>query len=80
MKSYYSKFVDKFFSGIDERTLHLGKRSGDDRRLMDDRRLYFDENFLQHPEDRRLSGNGRRLTEERRKRWVRMSQWRSRHA
>ena len=79
MKEYFTKLVDRFIPPQGEKLLRLGRRLGRDRRLMDDRRMHFNEDFTESPGERRDTIESRRVKDERRMQWVRMSQWRSRH-
>jgi hypothetical protein len=79
MQAYYEKFVDRFIPQKMEKKMRLGRRSDEDRRLMDDRRTYVDEGFLDSKSERRNTENNRRSLIERRQRWFRTSQYRSRH-
>jgi hypothetical protein len=79
MQAYYEKFVDRLIPQKVEKRLHLGRRSDEDRRLMDDRRTYVDEGYLDSKSERRNSESNRRSLIERRQRWFRTSQYRSRH-
>ena len=72
MHAQYAKFIDRFVPPKGEKVLHLGRR-------IDDRRNYFDENYIHSPGERRNLEASRRMPEERRMQWIRMSQWRSRH-
>lgn len=79
MQAYYEKFVDRLVPRKMEKRLLLGRRSDEDRRLMDDRRTYADEVYPESNNERRSSDSNRRSLIERRQRWYRMSQYRSRH-
>jgi hypothetical protein len=79
MQAYYEKFVDRVIPQKMEKRLRLGRRSEEDRRLMDDRRTYVDEGYLDSKSERRDSESNRRSLIERRQRWFRTSQYRSRH-
>jgi len=79
MQAYYEKFVDRLIPQRMEKLLHLGRRSEDDRRRMDDRRTYADGAYRENESERRASGGSRRSLIERRQRWYRTSQYRSRH-
>lgn len=79
MQAYYEKFVDRMIPKKLEKKLRLGRRSEEERRLMDDRRTYADESYLDSDQERRDSESNRRSLIERRQRWFRTSQYRSRH-
>lgn len=79
MQAYYEKFVDRLIPQNMEKKFRLGRRSVEDRRLMDDRRIYADQGYLDNKDDQRNSEGSRRSLIERRQRWFRMSQYRSRH-
>jgi hypothetical protein len=79
MQAYYAKFVDRFIPPQGEKLFRLGRRLGRERRLMDDRRAHIDEDLIESPDERRNTGESRRVKDERRVLWVRMSRWRSRH-
>lgn len=76
---YYEKIVDRVIPQSMEKRLRLGRRNGEDRRAMDDRRVYADEGYLISEDERRNSENNRRSLIERRQRWFRVSQYRSQH-
>ena len=79
MQAYYEKLVDRLIPQKMEKRFRLGRRSEEDRRLMDDRRLYADDAYLEGQGERRVSDGNRRSLIERRQRWFRTSQYRSRH-
>ena len=79
MQGYYEKFVDRLVPPKLEKTLHLGRRSEEERRHMDERRGFADENNVHSQDDRRNTEESRRSLTERRRRWFRMGQYRSRH-
>jgi hypothetical protein len=79
MQAYYEKFVDRMIPQKMEKKLRLGRRSEKDRRLMDDRRIYVDDGYPESKSERRNSETSRRSLIERRQRWFRTSQYRSRH-
>ena len=79
MQGYYEKFVDRLVPPKLEKTLHLGRRSEEERRHMDERRGFADENNVHSQDDRRNTEESRRSLIERRRRWFRMGQYRSRH-
>jgi hypothetical protein len=79
MQAYFEKFVDRMIPQKFEKRFHLGRRSEEERRLMDDRRIYADESYIDSDRERRDSEINRRGLIERRQRWFRMSQYRSRH-
>jgi hypothetical protein len=79
MQAYYEKFVDRLISPKLEKKFHLGRRSEDERRVMEDRRIFNDANYLNSQDDRRNAADNRRSLIERRRRWFRMSSYRSRH-
>ena len=79
MQTYYEKFVDRLVPAKLEKKLRLGRRSEEERRITDDRRIYADEKYLDGENERRNPEISRRSLIERRQRWFRMSQYRSRH-
>ena len=79
MQAYYEKFVDRMISPAVERSLRLGRRKGEDRRQMDDRRTHTDDMYFASDQERREPESNRRSLIERRQRWFRTSQYQSRH-
>jgi len=79
MQGYYEKFVDRLVPPKLEKTLHLGRRSEEERRHLDERRGFAGENNFNIQDERRSREESRRGLTERRQRWFRMSQYRSRH-
>ena len=82
MDAYYGKFMDKMIPPKMERKFHLGRRSDEDRRLMEeDRRVNIGNVFLYSQSERRNWENDRRSGDfhERRQRWFKTNKWQSRH-
>lgn len=82
MQVYYGKFVDKMIPPKMERRFHLGRRSVEDRRLMEkDRRFDDGRGFLYSQSERRNLGKDRRSDDfhERRQQWQKTNKWQSRH-
>lgn len=82
MEIYYGKIVDKMIPPKMEMRFHLGRRSEEDRRLMEeDRRVNIGDAFLYSQSERRNHKNDRRSDDlhERRQRWFKTNKWQSRH-
>lgn len=82
MKTYYGKLVDKVIPPKMERRFHVGRRSVEDRRLMEeDRRSSVGGDFLYSQSERREREIDRRRDDlhEPRQRWFKVNRWQSRH-
>ena len=79
MQTYYKNFVDRMVSPSMEKKLRLGRRGGEERRQMDDRRIHTDDGYQTSDRERRDPDINRRSLIERRQRWFRTSQYQSRH-
>lgn len=76
-KNDFIQFLEKHFSRI-EKPLRLGRRTGTDRRLIEDRRTAESEQYLPSGSVDKRKGSDRRVAIERRQRWSPPTYWKQR--